>query len=60
MTIAVDLGRKATKQTNKTKKWGGGGGGGRNALGIEGLLDPDPSLAESLCCVLEQVTLSAA
>ena len=27
---------------------------------IEGFLVPDPSLAESLCCVLDQDTLSAA
>ena len=35
-------------------------GGGGSALEIEGLLVPDSSPAELLCCVLEQVTLSAA
>ena len=30
------------------------------SLGIKGLLVPDSLLAESLCCVLEQGTLSAA
>ena len=39
MTIAVDLGRKATKQTNKVG---------------------DSLPAKSLCCVLEQDTLSTA
>ena len=29
-------------------------------MGIEGLLVPDSPPAESLCCVLEQDTLSAA
>ena len=31
MTIAVGLGRKATKQTNKLPGGGGGGGGGGGA-----------------------------